>query len=87
MSQIVAANRALDRVRVFLAANGQWMELPGEAALLADDEAIGQLARARREAERLIVVEPYLTPVHVEGGRGLPAHLRRVAPQPATAAA
>ena len=86
MSQIVAANRALDGVRVFLAANGQWMEMLGEAALLADEEAAGTLARARRDAERLIVVEPYLTPVHVEGGRVSPAHLRRVAPPLAIAA-
>ena len=86
MSQIVAANRALDGIRVFLAANGQWMETPGEAALLAADEAIGVLARARRDAERLIVVEPYLTPVHVDGGRVSPAHLRHVAPVLAMAA-
>ena len=86
MSQIVAANRALDGVRVFLAANGQWMEMPDDAALLADDAAAGILARARRDAERLIVVEPYLTSVQVEGSRISPVHLRRVAQSLALAA-
>lgn len=84
MPQIVAANRALDGVRVFLTANGQWAESAGEAAIFDMGEVQDALFRARSDAERLVVVEPYVTALQ-GGDRRAPVHLRGLTVRPAAA--
>lgn len=86
MFQIIAANRAADGARVFLAANGQWMEGAADAVLLQDDETAAALERARRDADRLVVVEPYVTAVRRQGGQVEPLRLRGLNPALAVAA-
>jgi hypothetical protein len=80
MFQIIAANRAADGTRVFLAANGQWVEAVAEAVLLQDIEIAAALERARRDADQLVVVEPYLTALRRQGGQFEPTRLRGLSP-------
>ena len=86
MSRIIAANRAADGTRVFLAANGQWMEAAADAALLQEVEIVAALERARLDADRLVVVEPYVAAVRRQGGRVEPLRLRGLNPDRAVAA-
>ena len=68
--QAVTANRLVDGVVVFLAADGQWSERVGDATVAPDKASADALmAMGEGAAEQRIVVGPYLMEI-IEGPAG-----------------
>jgi hypothetical protein len=75
--KVVTANALRTGAVVFLTAAGTWSRNVSEAALAADDETAAALnAQGLAEAERNVVVEPYLIEVRREGDGLAPVLLR-----------
>jgi hypothetical protein len=75
--KIVTANALQSGRVVFLTPAGTWSRNVSEAAVAEDEEAAAGLnAQGLAEAERNVVVEPYLIEVRREGDRLVPVLLR-----------
>jgi hypothetical protein len=72
MTQVISANRLIDGIVVYLAADGTWSETIDAAQLFAAaDESEAALATARLDVASNLVIDPFLVSVTSEGG-----HLR-----------
>lgn len=68
--QAVTANRLIDGDVVYFTPAGGWSEWLPDAAIAEDKQAgAALLARAARDVETRLIVEPYLFEVTTEGGR------------------
>ncbi len=74
--QIISANNLVDGLVVYLTPVG-WVSDIARAQLLADSDATAAgLARAARDVDANIVVEPYEIDITVEGGSPIPVRFR-----------
>jgi hypothetical protein len=74
---VLTANRLADGSVVFLAADGNWVESIGRAAIAQTAEEAGALqARGAQDAAANLVVEPYLAAIAETGVRLSPARMR-----------
>ena len=74
---MLTANRLTDGTVVFLAPDGNWVEsIEGAAIAQTAEEASTLQAQGTHDAERNLVVEPYLAAVAGTGARPLPARMR-----------
>lgn len=80
MPQMIIANRLADGVVVFFDAASAWVESIDEAALVEDEPAGAELlARAKRDEEACVVIDPRLIDVEIVDGRRQPTdHRERV---------
>lgn len=77
--QAVTANLLASGAVVFRRRDGGWSPAIGEAQVVLDaEEAAALLAAANRDAQRNLVVEPYLIDV-ADGGDGIAAKVLREA--------
>ena len=76
MSEIITANRLIDGIVVFQAAEG-WVEDFAQATIYETAETgKAALGRAKEDEARDIVVEPYAVVVELRSGRYAPKALR-----------
>ena len=62
MSKVITANLLATGRVVFLGANGTWVETVGDAIGYIDDAtAEDGLAQARRDQDRALIIEPFVT--------------------------
>ena len=62
MSKVVTANMLATGRVVFLGPAGAWVEAVGDAVVYDDDAtAEGGLAQARRDQDRALIVDPFVT--------------------------
>ncbi|MDJ0949532.1 MAG: DUF2849 domain-containing protein [Alphaproteobacteria bacterium] len=77
ITQVVTANRLVDGIVVFLAADGGWSERFDLAAVSRSEEASRRLLGIAEQAEAdRVVVAPYLIDVREEDGAVRPVRFR-----------
>jgi hypothetical protein len=70
MTQVISANRLVDGIVVYLAADGSWSEsIDGARLFAAANESEAGLATARLDVTRNLVIDPFLVSVTPDGGR------------------
>lgn len=76
-SQSISANRLVDGIVVFFAANDVWRETLGDAVVFEDSAlADAALSRAKADEAADVIVDPYLFAVERRGGAPRPLALR-----------
>ena len=77
MPQMIIANRLVDGLVVFWAAEGRWVEAIADGTMLDEGEPAEQaLAKAKVDESRCLIIDPNLIEVVEESGQRRPTSVR-----------